>query len=136
MAGLRVDFTQANTCREILGFSNAVVPPAYTTDNISIYATDTAYFNLIDYFLIHSSIVSGGLSINGTLSSIASRVLITSTMGSQIIFEPHLPTRIPCGHLAGSTIQRIHSWLTDQDNNAVNTNNEDWSYLLIIRFQL
>ena len=134
--GLRVDFSQADTFRVILGFNSAVVPTAYTTDNVSIYADVSAYFNLIDYFLIHSSIVSGGLSINGTLSSIAARVLITSTMGSQIIFEPHLPTRIPCGHLAGSTVSRLHSWLTDQDGGAVNTNNEDWSYLLIVRFQL
>ena len=134
--GLRVDFTQANTCRSVLGFNSAVVPAAYTTDNISIYADVSAYFNLIDYFLIHSSIVSGGLSINGTLSSIAARVLITATMGSQILYTPHIPTRIPCGHLVGSTITNLHSWLSDQDGNAVNTNGEDWSYLCIIRYQI
>lgn len=90
----------------------------------------------MDYFLIHSDIVNGGIPINGTYSSIVARVLITSSPGTQILYEPQNPVRIPCQHLAGSTVSEVHSWITDQNNNSIDFNNENLSFQLIIRYQL
>jgi hypothetical protein len=136
VAGLRLDFTQNDTCRDILGFNDAYAPAVYTTDNISIYGNSTAGFNLVDYFLIHSSIVSGGLSINGTKSSVVSRILIDASPGSQIVYFPHIAIKVPAQNLANSTIHFAHSWLTDQNNKDIDLNGEDWSYTIVIRFQL
>jgi hypothetical protein len=136
-AGLRVDFTGANSCLEIMGFSNAVHPAAYTTDIYSLYGTTTAYFNTIQYFLIHSDIVSGGIPVNGKSTSVIAQVLIDGPPGSQLIYSPNNPIYIPSQRLAGMNLSRLHFWITLDDGvTQPNLNNEHYSVLLVIKYQL
>lgn len=135
-AGLRADFTQTNTCRSILGFNAALRPTAYTTAVASVYGDSTAQFNALDYYLIHSDIVSGGISINGKRNSTVARILINTAPGSQIIYAPPNPIRIQSDNLIGRRITNVHSWITDQDNRTLNFNGEEWSYSLLIRYYM
>ena len=135
-AGIRIDFTGANSCRGILGFNSAVVPAAYTTDILSVYADTVATFNNIYYFLLHSNIVAGGIPVNGNSTSVIARVLIDTTPGNQIIFSPQNPVKIPAQSLAGRSINTLHFWLTDQSNVQRDQNQEDFSILLVIKYQM
>ena len=137
VAGLRVNFTGANSCRVIMGFNNAVSPAAYTTGIYSLYGDTTARFNTIDYFLIHSNIVTGGIPNNGKSTSIIARVLISEAPGSQLLFEPTNPINIPSQNLAGMSISRLHFWVTLQDGTTLpDLNQENFSVLLVIRYQM
>lgn len=136
-AGLRVDFTVANSCRLIMGFNSAVSPAAYTTGPFSVYGDIEAAFNTIDYFLIHSDIVLGGIPNNGKSTSVIARILINGAPGTQLIFEPQNPIKIPSQRLAGSTISRIHMWVTNQDGvTQPEFQNENFSALIVISYQL
>ena len=137
VSGLRVDFTVINSCRSVLGFGEAVYPVAYTTATQSIYGDTTANFNSLDYFLLHSDIVGGGIPDNGKSTSVVARVLITSPPGNQLIFEPRNPIRIPSQQLAGSSISRMHCWVTTQDSVSLpDLNNEEFSILFVIRYTM
>ena len=137
VAGLRVDFTQANACNGILGFDAALSPAAYTTAEFSLYGTNTAAFNTIDYFLLHSDICNGGIPVSGKSTNVIARVLIDGPPGTQIIHAPNQPIRIPAQHLAGTSISRLHFWVTTQDSiTQPNLNNENFSLLLVIRYQM
>ena len=136
VAGLRFDFTRANTCRTILGFANAVVPVAYTTAVTSVYGTSTAQFNSVDHFLIHSDIVSGGITINGVYSNVIARVLINARPGNLIAYQPVEPTRVPASNLAGTNITRIHSYISDQDGGSLDFNGENWDVMVVIRWKM
>lgn len=135
-AGLRIDFSAANTCREILGFASAVTPVAYTTASTSVYGASKAVFNHVDHFLIHSDVVSSGIPINGTFSNVIARVLIDVSPGRMISYTPNEPIRVPAPELAGANITKVHSSITDQDNGTLDFNDEDWNYLLVIRYKM
>lgn len=138
VAGLRIDFTGANNVRTILGFNNAVAPAAYTTAATSIYGDSEAQFNTIDYFLLHSNIITGGIPVNGKSTSVIARVLINTSPGSQIIYEPRNPIHIKANHLAGSSIHRLHTWCTLQDGVTMPDFgiNDHISVQLLIKYQL
>jgi hypothetical protein len=137
VAGLRVDFTIANSCKSVMGFNSIVAPVSYTTGAYSQYGDVTAQFNTIDYFLIHSDIVSGGIPVSGKSTSVISRVLINSAPGTQIIHEPQNPVNIPSNNLAGRSINSLHFWLTLQDGvTRPDLNTVDFSVMLVIKYQL
>ena len=128
-----VDFTQANTMREILGFNSAVYGP-YGGAPINILADTTAAFNTVNYFLIHSDIVSKGVRFNNTFNQTIAQVLINVAPGSQIVSTPFNPARSDASDLAGSRRTNLRFWLTDDQDRAVNTNNENWSARIVIHY--
>jgi hypothetical protein len=95
---------------------------------------NVAALNQIDYFLIHSDLVSRGVRINNTYNQTIAQVLITATPGSQIVSTPFNPPHSQAPELIGAKRSRISFWLTDQSNNLVNTNNENWSARLVVRY--
>ncbi len=135
LIGVTIDFTGATTFRDILGFNSQVLGPTvvattdFTADNI-------AAFNVIDFFLIHSDLVSRGIRVNNVYDQVIAQVFITAAtnVGSQIISTPFNPPKSPAWELIGSTRNRIRFWLTDQNGVAVNTNTEDWSARIIIEY--
>ncbi len=124
--GISVDFTIANSFRLILGFDSQVTTPN-TSLNFTILAENTANFNTIEYFLIHSDLVDNGMRLNGDFSKIIAQVLIDRSPGSQLISTPNNPPKIPCNKLIDASTKRIKFWLTDNQNNALNTRGEFWS---------
>ena len=133
-ANTQVDFTQGDTFREILGFVSQLVPPAPTIGIFTQLGDTVAAFNQIDYFLIHSDIVNRGMRINNTFNQAIAQVLINVPPGSQIVSTPFNPPSSQAPELIGAKRSRIKFWLTDQANNLVNTQNENWSARLVIRY--
>ncbi len=130
-----IDFTQSDTFRDILGFNSqsltngATSPKAWLADNV-------AKFNVINYYLIHSDIISSGLRYNNKYSQILKQVNIDVAPGSQIVSTDFNPPRIDEDNLIGSSRTRLAFWLTNDKNELVNTGGEYWSSRIVIRYQI
>jgi hypothetical protein len=136
-ANLEIDFTGANSMYEILGFEQNVYPlGGATTQPINILAPNVAKFNSIDYFVIHTDLITTGIPFNGIFNQSLSQVLIDAEPGSQIITRPYNPIKCDANNLAGSVRNSARFWLTDQNNNLVNTNTEMWSVLVVLKYDL
>jgi len=128
-----VDFSQPNTMREILGFNSAVYGP-FATAPVNVLADSVAQFNSVNYFLIHSDIVSKGVRFNNVYNQTIAQVLIDVAPGSQIVSQPFNPARSNADELAGTKRSNLRFWLTDDQDRPVNTNNEDWSARIVIHY--
>lgn len=130
-ANITIDFTQTDTFRELLGFNSQILSSAI----INFQKGDTtARFNTINYFLIHSDLVNLGLRYNTQYRQIVSEVLIDVPAGSQIISRPYNIPKIPAPELIGTKRRRINVWITDDLNNRVDTNGEDYSFRMTINY--
>jgi hypothetical protein len=128
-----VDFTQLDTPRDILGFDSQIVGPNLSAP-INIFADNTAQFNTIDYFLIHTDLIQKGISVNGNYTQTISTVLINTPPGSQIISSPRHPSVLDGQDLAGTNKTGFRVWLTDQANRPVDTRGEPFTVRLKISY--
>jgi len=131
--GTSIDFTVANSINDLLGFDAVVVGVSTVVDEL-FDAQNVASFNNIDYFVIHCDIVSRGIRTNDKYSQAVAQVLIEAPTGSQIIHQPQNPEEIPCNELISNKKNIINVWLTDQDNNRVDTAGENYSFRLVIYY--
>lgn len=129
-----IDFTQPNTMRTILGFNSRVVGPG--TAGTTYLADNVAAFNQLNYFLLHTDLVTDGIRQNDAYSQTVAKVPIDAAPGSQIIYSPRNPARIEEPNLIGATRNNIQVWLTDQNNVRVNTNTEYYSLRLNISYKV
>lgn len=127
-----VDFTQPQTPREILGFISIFV--YVTSAPTTVLAQNVAGFNTVNYFLLHSDITNKGLRFNNDFNQTIAQVLIDVRPGSQIVYQPFNPAKIPCPELIGTNRKNLRFWLTDDRNRLVNTNSEYYSLRLVIRY--
>lgn len=133
-AAVQMDFTGANTPRLILGWDARLVPLIPSVVGESESADNVAMFNTINSFLLHSTLTAEGIPVNNTGANIIASVPIDVQPGSQIVFQPQNPTRAGVGELVGKSQGNFQVWLTDQDNNKVDTNSEVFSATFIIRW--
>ena len=131
--GISIDFTIANSFRDILGFNSQVLGPTLVVQT-DFLANNQAQFNTLDYFLIHSDIVSQGMRTNNTFSQTIAQVLIDQAPGSQIVSKPFNPPKVPASEMIGAKRKLIRFWLTDQSDIRVNTNGENWSARINIEY--
>lgn len=133
--GSVVDFTQPDTPRIILGFNSQVIGPTIIAP-ISIIADNTAGFNTVNYFLIHSDLVSKGIRFNNNYNQTIAQVLIDVPPGSQIVSKPFNPARTDGQELSGAQRTNIRFYLTDDRDRPVNTNGEYWTCRVVIKYLL
>lgn len=132
-ADVVIDFTQPDTPRELLGFDDLIYGP-YVGAPISILAPNIASFNQVNYFLLHSDLVSKGIRFNNSYNQTISQVLIDVSPGSQIVSKPFNPARCNAQELAGAKRSNLRIWLTDDRDRAINTNNEYFSARIVIHY--
>jgi hypothetical protein len=101
---------------------------------INIQAQNIASFNQVNYFLIHSDLTNRGIRFNNTYNQTIGQVLIDVPPGSQITSTPYNPARISAQELAGAKRSNLRFWLTDDKNRRIDTNGENWSARISIRF--
>lgn len=138
VADVQIDFTQADTPRDLLGFNSQLLPPGAPSVGIESFLADNeAAFNNIDYFLIHSNLCSEGIMVNGFFDQIICKVDIGDTPpGSLITNQYRIPVKCQCDFLIGASRKRWTVWLTDQDNARVNTQNENFAAQIIIEYEI
>ena len=97
-------------------------------------APNTAQFNTVNYFLLHSDLVSQGIRYNGDYNQTIAQALIDVAPGSQITYSPYNPPKVSAQELAGQLRNTARFWLTDDKNRAVNTNGESWSLRVVVSY--
>ena len=133
--GVQVDFSAARTIGQMLGFASTTFGD-YAGAPDTILATSVATLNAIDYFLIHSDLTTTGMRLNNSYNQTIAQALIDVSPGSQIISQPNHPPKIQCPHLIGSTRSHINFWLTDHQNEAVNTQGENYSMQIVVKYDV
>lgn len=129
----RVDFTLPNTIRDIIGFP-ATNFGNYTDAPRTIVGTATPQFNTVNYFLLHTDLTNLGLRFNNQYSQVVSQILIDRPPGSQILSRPFNPARIAVPELIGATRSSIRVWLTNDQNQRIDTNGEYYSARMKIEY--
>lgn len=129
-----IDFTIADSCRTILGFDSAVYSSGAVTPGYTI-APNSALFNLIDYYLINSDLVTDGIMINGKYQSVISKMPIQAPVGSQSVYIPYNPIKTDISNRIGTVIQKMYCYITDQNGGELELT-DDWSFDIIVRYQL
>ena len=131
--GTEIDFTQPDTFRGILGYNSAVLGPNAAAPFIYL-APNVAAFNTVNSFLIHSDLVTKGLSLNGNFNQTVAQVLINVRPGSQIVSTPFNPAKSEAQELAGAIRTTLRFFLTDDQDRPVNTNGEYWTARIKISY--
>jgi len=134
---MQIDFTVGQNMAEIMGFDSAVYPsqPSHIP-NYSVIAPNDAKFNEIDYFLIHCDLLHNGIAFNGKSTQILNKVPIDAGPFEQVINRPFNPIKLPCNHLVGARRNSVRLWLTDQKNRLIDTNDENWSVTVVLRYEM
>lgn len=136
-SGVQLDLSIPRNFSEILGFDERLVPLGGQTTGIQYEKGDTvANFNTIDSVQIHSDLVGLGLKNNDRYTSIISILYIDVPVGSQIVSEPYNPVPIPSPELIGEKRTNINFWITDQNNNRLNTHGENFGCVLLINYYM
>ena len=131
-ANISIDFKQPDTIRNLLGFDSKVISSSIAGEYV--LADNTARFNVVNSLLIHSDLVRQGIQINGAYTQTIAQIYIDTEPGLQILYRPFQPTPIACDHLAGQLINTMKFRLTDELNQNIDTNGEDWSIRLRITY--
>ena len=133
--GIAVDFSGGDTFKDILGFDD-VPYPLSTAIGQSVTGQNVANFNTLNSYLVHSDLVSQGIPVNATGASILAQVPISARPGSQIVYQPRNPSRTDLTELIGLPRNSFRIWLTNQVGDYIDTNSEDYSIVVVIRFIL
>jgi hypothetical protein len=133
-AGDQVDFTQANSVREILGFNSRVVTSA--SAGFNEFSDSTAAFNRVNSYLIKSTLVSQGLNINNIGAGVIASVPITVSPGSQINYQPRNPIPIDASELVGQSKNVFTFSLLDQSLRPAPTAGEMYNFVVIFRWSV
>lgn len=135
---ITIDFTFNDTPRDLLGFDSQTLPNAPPSTGIESFVADNeAAFNNIDFFLIHTDLCSEGIRVGGTFNQSVVKVDIGDTPpGSLITNQYFVPVVCECQYLIGAQRKNWKIWLTDQTNQRVNTQNENFTVQLILRYRL
>lgn len=133
-----INFNPIDTFREVLGFNAGIIqsPPGASQSNpLTIDAPNTARFNSLTSYLIHSDIVQNGIRFNNSYNQTLTDVIIGDTAPfEQINSTPFNPPKVNADELRGISRNNISFWITDQDNNRINMAGEYWSFRMVIRY--
>lgn len=132
-SGDSIDFTIANTIREVLGFNAAVVTAP--SANYSFYSDNTAQFNRINSFIISSNLVSQGIPVNSNTQGIIATIPINVPPGSQIAYSPQNTVWFSAKELIGQNKLNMRFSLLDQNLRPVEVV-DPFSFTLVIEYTI
>lgn len=136
-----VTFDGTNTAlATLLGFDAGAyryqpAVPAY--EDAVIEGQQIAAFDTVQYLTVGTNLVDRGFLLNGGIhSGVIARVGIDAEAGYQILFQPTVPLEITTELLSEQGVSSATFQLMDQNGNLVDTNGQDWSLLLRIRYYI
>ena len=119
---VKVDFTIPNSIRTVLGFDAKIYPKGR---HLSEHTVNIMRVNSI---FVHTNVI-GSTYVNGSESPVIYSFFPDIPPGGKIIVEPRVLIYLP---VSISVISRLTSWLTDQNNEALNLRGEE----LTIKYDL
>lgn len=133
---MSIDFSVArtDTLRDMLGFDPQIIT---TIGAQYVYSDKVGKFNTLNHYLLHSSIVDYGIPISGKYNNVIGKVqIVVDDIGEQIKYEPSNIIYTNADNMRGRSIRELKVWLTDENNNYVNTNNEAFSVTMAYKYSL
>ena len=130
--GDKVDFTQLNSVRGILGFDPALV--VSTGPGFNVFSDEPANFNRVNSYLIRSNLVSQGIPVNNIGQGIISQIPISVPPGSQINYQPRNPIPVDASELVGMGKNAFTFSLVDQNLRPTPTAGETWDFVLVLNY--
>ena len=127
-----VDLSVPGTVGPVLGFTNVYFTAVLAGQNFT--SPLVAAFNRVDSYFIRSSIVAGGLPVNANTTGIVASIPITVSPGSQIVYEPTNVTWVNATDLIGRGRQNLDFSLVDQLGRPTPTAGENYSLVLMLRW--
>lgn len=121
----------------LTGFNSGQEVPAagFTTAAFSELAPNVANFSDVSSFLAHTTLLgASGIPIGDTEAQVLAQIQITVPPGSQINFAPFQPIKLAVPHLIGQKINEATFYLTDQLNRSVDFNEENFTFLLELKW--
>ena len=120
--GGQIDWSVArtNTFRDLVGFNAQLVPAAPTLALVNQLGDNEANFNTLEYFKLHWD-GGQGIRTNNSFSQTLARVNIDRPPGSQIVYAPFHPASSEAGTWVGTPRNHLVFWLTDQNDEEVDT---------------
>ena len=131
-----LDFTQPDNCRDVLGFDARLVPLTPQAAGYTESGDNVAAFNRINTYLIKTSLVSNGISVNNLNESIIAEIPITVKPGSLIVYQPFNPPSCSAMELTTHQKSQMDFRLTDQIGRTVETLGEAWSITIELRYTM
>jgi hypothetical protein len=95
-----------------------------------------AAFNTVDYLLLHTDLVPRGIRFNGDFAQIVAQVNINVNTGNQIDYSPQNPPICDGANLVGAQRTRATFWMTDDQNQPVDTFGETWTIRLLFKYKI
>jgi len=139
MPGWLVFFGSSSPC-DLLGLDKNdynLFPKYNLTTGTNYYEKfqNVARFSEISSILFHTSLTEG-IHLNGKSSSCLANIPISASPFDIMQFSPYNQIKINSNNIIGQVIYTMKIWITDQDNNNLNTNGEFYSGLIIIEYDL
>lgn len=131
-----LDFTYADSVRDVLGFNARLVPLTPQAADYSEPADETAAFNRVSSYLLKTDLISNGIAVNNISESIIAEVLITARPGSLINYTPYLPPKADAMELSRHSKNQFSFRLTDQLGRPVELLGESYSFTIVIRYTI
>jgi len=104
--------------------------------NYFVKFPNTAQFSEVSNILFHTSLTDG-VHINGKQgSSVLGSIPINTTPFDLIQYHPYNQIKINADNITGRIISEIRLWITSQNNTLLDTNNEYYSGLIIIEYEI
>jgi hypothetical protein len=125
-----------NTFEKLIGLNKELYTVPVGKSSHTFLAPNVANFAAVESILVHSSITSKGLSINGQYSQTIAQILPDVRSGSLIVFQPLSPLRIDCDNLKGTKLESFKIVdLQTKKKEAISTNGEYYSMLLKLSYE-
>ncbi len=118
--GYKIDFTQPNTLRDLLGFDSTILTNSYNYSKNKV--------NIIDIHRLHlcCDCIVGSLR-NGYPSNILFTIVLNEAPGAKIVREPNL---ILYKHVYKEKLDSIEFWMEDDDGNRIDNHGETIAFTL------
>jgi hypothetical protein len=126
-----------STVRKLLGFdANQDAWPGQSSGtpinnilNKSIIANNVGNFSALTSYLIHSSLIGNGLSVNGVYKNVIGEVPITVDPGELLNHKALAPAiAFNANELIGTSWSSLNFWISSQTDTILDMNGEYWSF--------
>jgi len=131
-AGTTFNASEPFSIGSILGIPT---PITSAFDGQVLTGINIATINTVNQIYIHSTIAgANGVRIDGDSGQVVASVPISSSPGTQILYQPFIPDVVPINSVSGQSISRISTWITDENNNILNTFGEKWEVTMLVTY--
>ena len=130
------DSTLPGNIAGTLGFSSPVPVGPQTYEGEVFTALNVARLNRINSYLLHGDIVKNGIQVNNTQANILTEIQLDVSPGKLLTYRPFLPYKLDGAHLKYGSRDMLTFWLTNEVNEYLDMNGEDYSFALTITYKI